>query len=65
MTPFVGRVIRASKLDVHVYEEFKADKSAMSHCDYSSEWLRTGSEPLIGLPFLEMANEKSSMAESR
>lgn len=30
MTPFVDRMIRAAKLDVHVYEEVEADKNAMS-----------------------------------
>ena len=30
MTPFVDRMIRAAKLDVHIYEEVEADKSAMS-----------------------------------
>ncbi len=30
MTPFVDRMIRAAKLDVHVYEEVEADKSSMS-----------------------------------
>ena len=49
MTPFVDRMIRAAKLGVHVYKEVKGCKSAMSHCNYSSEWLGTGSEPL---PFL-------------
>jgi hypothetical protein len=29
MTPFVDRMIRAAKLDPHVYEEVEADKSAM------------------------------------
>jgi len=29
MTPFVDRMIRAAKLDVHLYEEVEADKSAM------------------------------------
>ncbi|UCE62823.1 MAG: YIP1 family protein [Nitrospirota bacterium] len=29
MTPFVSRMIRASMLDVHVYEEVEADKSAL------------------------------------
>ena len=29
MTPFVSRMIRASLLDVHVYEEVEADKSAL------------------------------------
>ena len=29
MTPFVDRMIRAAKLDVHIYEEVEADKSAM------------------------------------
>jgi len=29
MTPFVSRMIQASKLDVHLYEEVEADKSAM------------------------------------
>jgi len=29
MTPFVDRMIRAAKLDAHVYEEVEADKSAM------------------------------------
>ena len=29
MNPFVDRMIRAAKLDVHVYEEVEADKSAM------------------------------------
>ena len=30
MSQFVDRMIRAAKLDVHVYEEVEADKSAMS-----------------------------------
>ncbi len=29
MTPFVDRMIRAAKLDVHLYEEVEADKGAM------------------------------------
>ena len=29
MNPFVNRMIRAAKLDVHLYEEVEADKSAM------------------------------------
>ena len=29
MTPFVDRMIRAAKLDVSLYEEVEADKSAM------------------------------------
>lgn len=29
MSPFVDRMIRASKLDVHLYEEVEADKGAM------------------------------------
>ncbi len=29
MTPFVDRMIRAAKLDVHLYEEVEADTSAM------------------------------------
>ena len=29
MTPFVDRMIRAAKLDVHVYEEVEADKGAL------------------------------------
>ena len=29
MTPFVDRMIRAAKLDVHIYEEVEADKNAM------------------------------------
>ena len=28
MTPFVDRMIRAAKLDVHLYEEVEADKGA-------------------------------------
>ncbi len=30
MTPFVDRMIRAAKLDIHLYEEVEADKSSMS-----------------------------------
>ncbi len=30
MTQFVDRMVRAAKLDVHVYEEVEADKGAMS-----------------------------------
>lgn len=30
MNPFVDRMIRAAKLDVHLYEEVEADKGAMS-----------------------------------
>ena len=30
MTPFVDRMIRAAKLDVHLYEEVEADKNSMS-----------------------------------
>ena len=30
MTPFIDRMIRAAKLDVNLYEEVEADKSAMS-----------------------------------
>ena len=30
MTQFVDRMVRAAKLDVQVYEEVEADKSAMS-----------------------------------
>jgi len=30
MTPFVNRMIRAAKLDVNLYEEVEADKTAMS-----------------------------------
>jgi hypothetical protein len=30
MSQFIDRMIRAAKLDVHVYEEVEADKSAMS-----------------------------------
>ena len=29
MTPFFDRIIRAAKLDIHIYEEVEADKSAM------------------------------------
>ncbi len=29
MTPFVDRMVRAAKLDVHLYEEVEADKSAL------------------------------------
>jgi len=29
MTPFVDRMIRAAKLDIHLYEEVEADKSSM------------------------------------
>ena len=29
MTPFVDRMIRAAKLDIHLYEEVEADKGAM------------------------------------
>lgn len=29
MTPFVNRMIRAAKLDIHLYEEVEADKTAM------------------------------------
>ena len=29
MTPFVDRMIRAAKLDIHLYEEVEADKSCM------------------------------------
>jgi hypothetical protein len=37
ISQFVDRMIRAAKLDEHVYEEVKANKSAMSRCDYSAE----------------------------
>lgn len=30
MTPFIDRMIRAAKLDVHLYEEVEADKHAMN-----------------------------------
>ena len=29
MTPFVDRMVRAAKLDVHLYEEVEADKGAL------------------------------------
>jgi hypothetical protein len=29
MTPFIDRMIRAAKLDIHLYEEVEADKTAM------------------------------------
>ena len=36
MTPFGDRMIQTAKLDIHVYEEVKGNKSAMSHWDYLS-----------------------------